>query len=180
MSILPHFFLAPKDRPGIYRIDNRRTGGFYIGATTLAITERWDRHRYMLNTGRHHNKRLQADWNKYGARSFRFSVIEVVKDTDKVFAREEYWQRKKHTSKCYNRHPDDIPTWLKKARGLNRKIEYSTPESQEALVTMFRWVHKSPDELSSILQSIGFPESVLSSCRATALLQGPLYPKRRR
>lgn len=180
MGILSLFSTAPKDRPGVYCITNRHTGWFYIGATTLAMTERWDRHRYMLNTGRHHNKRLQADWDEYGSRTFKFSVIEVVKHVDQVFIREEYWQRRKHTNKCYNPHPDDMPLWVKKATGSKRTIEYSTPESQEALVTMFQWVPGSENELASILHSMGFPELVLLSCRTIALSRGPIYHRRPR
>jgi group I intron endonuclease len=89
MGILSFFRPAPKHRPGVYCITNRRTGHFYIGATTLTITERWNRHCYMLDTGRHHNKRLQADWDAYGSQAFKFSVIEVVQDTDQVFIRQE-------------------------------------------------------------------------------------------
>lgn len=116
MGILSLLGLAPKNQPGIYRITNRRTGQFYIGATTLAITERWKRHRYLLRCGIHHNKRLQADWDRCGAQAFKFSVIEVIRDADQVFKREKYWQRLKHNDKCYNPHPDDLPPFMRPSK----------------------------------------------------------------
>jgi group I intron endonuclease len=124
MPILSFFWPAPKHRPGIYCITNRRTGWFYIGATTLTITKRWDRHRYMLDTGRHHNKRLQADWDTYGERAFKFTVIEVVRDASQIFIREHYWQRRKYNSKCYNPNPDAIlPAFVR--RRISSKISRS-------------------------------------------------------
>lgn len=181
MGILSLFFPAPKDRPGVYCITNRSTGWFYIGATTLAITERWNRHIYMLDTGRHHNKRLQADWDEYGGQAFKFSVVEVVQDTSQVFIREQYWQRRKYTGKCYNPHPDDIPDFIKKRiASRQRTVDYRSSEVQDAIVTLFRWLPGSEDKMESLLRKQGTPEDVLTFCRDTAISLGPLSSKRRR
>lgn len=107
MGILSRLFgLRAKYRPGVYTITNRHTGCVYIGATTKTIAERWDKHRRDLTAGRHHNKRLQRDWNTYSWRAFKFSILEMC-DAERVFEREKVWQRKRHTPDgCYNPHPD--------------------------------------------------------------------------
>jgi len=135
MGILSHLFgVRAKNRPGIYTITNRRTGRVYIGATAKTIAERWARHRYMLNTGRHHNKQLQADWNIYGAHSFKFAVLEVVEDADQVFEREREWQRRRYTPDAlYNPDPDAI---LEGSGGLLKRC---TPEYGRAeLLNLYR------------------------------------------
>ncbi len=108
MRILSYLFgVRAKNRPGVYTITNRHTGRVYIGATAKTIAERWQRHRYMLDTGRHHNKHLQADWNRYGAHSFKFAILEVVNDGEQAFEREREWQRRRYTPEgLYNPDPD--------------------------------------------------------------------------
>lgn len=163
MGILTWIFgLSPKYQPGVYSITNRRTGRFYIGATTLAMTERWLRHRSMLRAGRHHNKRLQADWDRYGTQAFKFAVIEVVQGADRVFEREQYWQRLRHNDKCYNPHPDDrtIPDYVRKraeSRARRQLIDHSAPEIQEAIQRIYDLVPGAKDELSAWFQRIGYP-----------------------
>jgi len=41
-----------------------------------------NRHRFELNLGTHRNARLQADWRRDGAASFRFDIIDSVKLPD--------------------------------------------------------------------------------------------------
>lgn len=163
MDILTRIFgLPPKYRSGVYFITNRRTGRFYIGATTLAMTERWARHRSMLRAGRHHNKRLQSDWDRYGAQSFRFAVLEVVQGTDQIFEREQYWQRLRHNDRCYNPHPDDrpVPEYIKRraeSRARRQLIDYSSPEVQDAIQQIYDLVPDAKDELSAWFWRIGYP-----------------------
>lgn len=115
VGILAHLFgPPPKHQPGVYRIANRKTGCIYIGATTQPISVRWAQHRAQLNGGRHHNKRLQADWMVHGPRAFKFSVLEVVYDTALVFERERDWQLHLYTPDgCYNPDPNALPPYMK-------------------------------------------------------------------
>ena len=63
---------------GIYRITNLVTGKSYIGQTRMDFGDRRDSHFSLLNTGKHYNKNMQADWDIYGAENFEFAVIEFV------------------------------------------------------------------------------------------------------
>lgn len=50
---------------GIYRITNLVTGKSYIGQTRMDFGDRRDSHFSLLNTGKHYNKNMQADWDIY-------------------------------------------------------------------------------------------------------------------
>jgi group I intron endonuclease len=52
--------------------------------------ERWYRHRWSLNRGRHRNPHLQQAWVKYGEANFEFSILEFV-ERDHLLAAEQVW-----------------------------------------------------------------------------------------
>lgn len=56
-------------------IKNRVNGKRYIGES-IDIQRRFYQHKNELRKGKHHSDRLQKDWNKYGEKAFRFSVVE--------------------------------------------------------------------------------------------------------
>ncbi len=60
---------------GIYVIINVINDKKYIGQSNN-IPRRWSEHRSELNKNKHHNTYLQASWNKYGAESFVFRVLQ--------------------------------------------------------------------------------------------------------
>ncbi len=60
---------------GIYVILNTKNGKVYIGQT-IDFKRRFKHHRTQLNSNKHGNKYLQASWNKYGEKSFKFKVLE--------------------------------------------------------------------------------------------------------
>lgn len=62
---------------GIYAITCVVTGKHYVGSA-LNIRRRCHRHRSELRSNKHHSKRLQAAWNKFGEGEFVFSVLEFV------------------------------------------------------------------------------------------------------
>lgn len=82
MAILPH-------AAGIYCITCIPTSKVYIGST-IDLRKRWYWHKGDLRAKRHHNRHLQNAWNKYGADSFTFSVLELV-DVTHLEDREQYW-----------------------------------------------------------------------------------------
>lgn len=91
------------DYPGIYRITCIPNGMEYIGQTSRAIKVRWHDHESDLNAGRHHNTRLQHDWNLYRPEQFRWEVLEVVTDQSWLLDRERDWQNREYeTAKRYN------------------------------------------------------------------------------
>ena len=74
---------------GIYKIENKINGKFYIGQS-IDIKTRWYNHRKDLNGNRHYNEHLQNAWNKYGENQFIFSIIEEC-TVDNLDEREIYW-----------------------------------------------------------------------------------------
>lgn len=62
----------------IYKITNIVNGKIYVGKTVKRkIATYWNNaHVYKLRKKKHHNKYLQASWNKYGEASFTFEVVE--------------------------------------------------------------------------------------------------------
>ena len=60
---------------GIYVIINVINDKKYIGQSN-DIPRRWIEHRTLLNNNKHGNTYLQASWNKYGAESFVFRVLQ--------------------------------------------------------------------------------------------------------
>lgn len=77
---------------GIYVIRNSVTGKCYVGSAAN-IKKRFSQHRSALSLGNHHNHHLQASWNKHGADSFSFEVLEICQDWTKAIqvAKENHW-----------------------------------------------------------------------------------------
>lgn len=74
---------------GIYKITNTINGHCYIGSA-ININRRWRLHKSSLSLDKHHSVYLQRAWNKYGADSFDFSIIEYCSPITLIF-REQYW-----------------------------------------------------------------------------------------
>jgi len=72
---------------GIYKIENKINGKFYIGSSKN-IEKRFKVHKRGLNSNKHHNIYLQRSWLKYGASAFLFTIIE---ETNNLFEKEEFW-----------------------------------------------------------------------------------------
>ena len=62
-----------RDKEGIYKITCKENGKVYIGRS-INIDERLKSHKRSLVSGKHINKKLQADFNKYGEDAFVFEV----------------------------------------------------------------------------------------------------------
>jgi group I intron endonuclease len=75
---------------GVYAIVNRSEDRRYIGSS-VDIPRRWCEHRTRLQRGLHTNKILQAAWDKYGAVSFDWVILEPVADRNEMIEREQYW-----------------------------------------------------------------------------------------
>lgn len=73
----------------IYQILNILNGKFYIGHTQ-DYEVRWFEHERCLRKNRHENYHLQQAWNKYGASTFEFIIIELVEKED-MLVREQFW-----------------------------------------------------------------------------------------
>lgn len=59
---------------GIYKILNKVNRKVYNGKSR-DIKRRWQKHKYQLKNNNHRNSHLQNAWNKYGEKSFEFSIL---------------------------------------------------------------------------------------------------------
>lgn len=59
---------------GIYEIRHIESGKCYVGSSR-DIKQRWYGHKALLRRGKHHSRRLQRSWTKYGEHAFSFSVL---------------------------------------------------------------------------------------------------------
>jgi group I intron endonuclease len=75
---------------GIYIIKNKVTGDSYVGSASVCFKSRWGYHTRDLRANKHHSPRLQNSWNKYGADSFEFSILEEC-GPEVCIAREQFY-----------------------------------------------------------------------------------------
>ena len=59
---------------GIYKIENVVNSKKYIGST-VDSRKRWNRHQHELRKGKCRSLKLQKAWDKYGEKSFKFSML---------------------------------------------------------------------------------------------------------
>lgn len=76
-------------KSGIYAITNKTNGKMYIGQSG-DLHHRLTAHRSYLRRGAHHNRHLQASWNKYGEDNFEFSVLEEC-GLEELDSKEQYY-----------------------------------------------------------------------------------------
>lgn len=74
---------------GIYAVRNTINGKLYVGSA-VNFARRFYIHKWRLDRGDHHSKKLQAAWVKHGASAFVFEVIEVVQDAADLIGREQH------------------------------------------------------------------------------------------
>ncbi len=66
---------------GVFQVKNLANGKVLLGSS-LNLEGPLNSAKFMLTIGRHRNKALQEDWDKYGPEAFVFEVLETVKVTD--------------------------------------------------------------------------------------------------
>ena len=71
---------TPK-QAGIFHVRNLASGAILLGSSTN-LHGPLGKHRFLLTIGKHDNQALQRDWNRLGADSFAFEILEVAKITD--------------------------------------------------------------------------------------------------
>lgn len=86
---------------GIYRIRNTSNSQVYIGSTNN-FEKRKKQHFSELAQKRHINKKLQSEFNQYGADKFVFEIVEYTMASTRL-KREQYWiNQYKQNGKIYN------------------------------------------------------------------------------
>lgn len=81
---------TPKVGSGIYLWLNRVNSKVYVGSAARGLNVRLKEYRRNFPRGLVHNKHLQNAWNKYGAKSFVFCIVERCA-AEKCLEREMYW-----------------------------------------------------------------------------------------
>jgi hypothetical protein len=66
---------------GVFQVKNIANGKVLLGSS-LNLEGPLNSAKFMLTIGRHRNKALQEDWDKYGPESFVFEVLEEVVVTE--------------------------------------------------------------------------------------------------
>lgn len=149
----------------IYRIVNGTNGHFYVGSTINAVA-RFREHRWHLKKGTHHCQRLQRAWNKYGADSFEFEIIEQADDSERL-AIEDRWLAE-HFGKphCYNTGPAAAAAFLGRKHGPEARAKVSkaqkdkrhrlghtnSPEHRAKISAANRGKKRSPEHIEKIRQ----------------------------
>lgn len=105
-----------KPPPCVFRIVHIASDTSYIGSSAHP-KQLWSIYRNGLVRGRHYNDPLQEDWNRFGADSFRFEVLEEVMDSSLLLAREQVYLDRRYAltgNHGYNIHShSNGPTGMK-------------------------------------------------------------------
>lgn len=95
---------------GIYLITCRPPGGlplYYVGQSQN-VALRFGQHRSALRCGSHFNDRLQRSWDKYGAETFSFEVLEFCQKQE-LDAAELWWlEQMVGYRRCFNVGTDPV------------------------------------------------------------------------
>jgi len=78
--IFDHNTILDTARSGIYYLRNTRTEKIYLGMTTRSFQRRWLEHLEDLDSNKHHNQRMQEDFN--AGDMFSAGVLCVLTSTE--------------------------------------------------------------------------------------------------
>ena len=131
---------------GIYKILHKDSGRCYIGSAEN-IEDRWNKHRWMLENGRHDNVHLQRAWVLYGPDAFEFLVINNVPIED-LLTTEQYWIDK------YNSIDPRYGFNICSVAGTRRHVPQSLETRQKISAAQFGRKHK-PETILKMKSHIG-------------------------
>lgn len=87
-------------KTGVYSIVSKIDGKFYVGSAANfskgGFYSRWSVHLVNLENNKHHNKHLQAAWNKYGRENFSFKILEFCEPKETIELEQIYIDLSKH------------------------------------------------------------------------------------
>lgn len=150
---------------GIYIIHNTKSGQVYIGQAQ-DIRTRWMGHKSSLRLKSHRNCHLQADWDKYGAKVFKFKVLEYC-PVEQLVEREQHFLDVYMTKGiCYN-IASDATAPMRGRKFTNRAVDIKaipipcniTDDEREALHTVAK--SKGFPTISSFIR-----HCVMAKCEA--------------
>jgi group I intron endonuclease len=133
------------DKGGIYKITNCISGKFYIGSTKRFKKRQRD-HFGILKRNKHHNKHLQASYNKHGRKNFLFEILEIVEGShfDRTKIEQKYLNNVMLSGEwdnCFNSQKLTIQTCPqisnmdkhRKKQSLLKKAFYKTPRGKKTI-----------------------------------------------
>lgn len=125
---------------GIYKITciaKNIIHALYVGQSGN-VNKRWKTHLSALSSQSHHNPKLQTCYNRWGASSFKFTLLERC-SLDKLTEREQYWADKFRNDEAYCNYGEfsDSPI-----RGTKRSSETRKRISASNTGKIFSPVHK--------------------------------------
>lgn len=77
-------------KSGIYKITNTVNNKVYVGQA-VNLGTRYGRHLYRIKRNEHHNDYIQRAFDKYGENSFKYEILEEIKDLSLLDSREKFW-----------------------------------------------------------------------------------------
>jgi len=87
-------YKARKPRPGIYAVRLKATGRCWVASAQNLDTTRnglWN----TLNSGRHLDRSLQAEWKRLGEGAFEYVILEALKEDVPALAVKDLLKAKK-------------------------------------------------------------------------------------
>lgn len=72
-----------KFRIGVFQIRNTVNNKIFV-ESSMDLVAIWNRQRFQLNAGNHHNTALQKDWIEFGADSFKYEILEEIEQKDEA------------------------------------------------------------------------------------------------
>jgi len=129
---MKNVFNKHANKSGVYKIINIKNGRQYFGSAKL-FKNRAKEHKYSLRRGTHHNKFLQADFNKCGEDSFEFHAVEVVEGErgKRMLIEQKYLDRYfDDQNMCYNL---DNKTKFKATQVWSKNPEATRKKTSESL-----------------------------------------------
>jgi group I intron endonuclease len=96
----------------VYRITNWVTKWVYIGSTQYNPIERWKSHESHMRNKSHNNMQLREDYEKHGASSFIFEILEIFDNKEDMILLEQLAIRECISQgNCYNIMHNDRKIW---------------------------------------------------------------------
>jgi hypothetical protein len=71
-----------KFRMGVFQIRNTINNKIFIESSTDLVAI-WNRQRFQLNFGNHHNTALQADWKEFGEDNFKYEILGEIEENER-------------------------------------------------------------------------------------------------
>lgn len=131
-------------KTGIYKIVNTVNGKMYVGSAA-DMDKRWKNHVKELNWGKHHSKKLQNAWLKYGSDVFEFSVICPVENPDRLLSFEQFWIEALETVRLgYNISP---------TAGSPRGVKH-TEEARKNMSDAHKGYKLSPERIAAWIEAM--------------------------